>query len=83
MEITCIVNNCMIAQFDDAQRGVEVQDILVRRGVPQKNAREVMWIQLTLVGAKALDAYPRAKCFEVCDVGLAVVSIFKRSLASS
>jgi hypothetical protein len=72
-----------MAQFDDAQRGVEVQDILVRHGVLQKNAGEVMWIQLTLVGAGALDAYPRAKCFEVCDVGLAVVPTFNPSLAGS
>jgi hypothetical protein len=42
-----------------------------------------MWVQLTLVGAGALDAYPRAKCFEVCDFGLAVVSTFNRSLAGS
>jgi hypothetical protein len=73
----------MMAQFDDAQSGVKVQDILVYCGVPQKNAREVMWIQLALAGAGALDAYARAKCFEVCEVGLAIVPTFKRSLAGS
>ncbi len=83
LEIPCLIKNCMMAQFDDAQRGVKVHDILVCCGVPQKNAGEVMSIQLTAAGAGALDAYPRAKHFEVCDIGLANVPTFEWSLAGS
>jgi hypothetical protein len=42
-----------------------------------------MSIQLTVAGARALDAYPRAKRFEVCDAGLVIVPTFKWSLADS
>jgi hypothetical protein len=83
LEILCLVKNCAMAQFNNAQRGVEVHDILVCWSVPQKNAGEVISIQLTAAGARALDAYPRAKHFEVYDVGLAIVPTFKRSLTGS
>jgi hypothetical protein len=72
-----------MARFDYAQRGVEVQNILVCCSVPQKNAREVVLIQLIAAGARALDAYPRAKRVEVCDVGLVIVPTFEWSLAGS
>ncbi len=57
-------------------------DVLVIRGIAEENAGEVVAVQFALVGASAFHAYPRAKSFEVCNVGFSSIPTFVRGLVS-
>jgi hypothetical protein len=45
----------MVAAFDKAHVKVEVKNILIRRGVPEKNTPKVVPIKFTAAVARAFD----------------------------
>jgi hypothetical protein len=72
----------MVTSFDDAQIGVEVDDVEVSGRVTQDNSDKIMCVQFTAPRASLLDADAGAKCFWVGDVRFASVPIVRSNAGS-
>ena len=61
----------MMARFHDPRVNVNVPYVLIRRGEAEKDAGEVMLVELGPTLTRAFDAHPRSKELQVLKVGLA------------
>ncbi len=82
LEVPCFVEHGMAAGLDDAQCGVEVDDVQSLCRVPKEDAGEIVFVELTSTRASLLDADAGAKHFQM-QVRLAAIPAFVQSLASS
>ncbi len=71
MHVPSLIKNSMVARLDNARIEVKVQDVLVRRGVTEEDASEVVMIQLAPSYARPFNANTCAKHLEIRNVKLA------------
>ena len=63
LEIPGLVKDGMVGVFHNARRGIEVQDVHVRRRITEEDASKVMFVKFTAAGTSHLHTDPGPKTF--------------------
>ena len=61
LKIPRFVKLSMMTRLDQSRIQIQINNVLIRRGVSEKNALKVMAIQFAASRTSLLDAYPRPK----------------------
>ncbi len=70
LHVPSLVENSVVARLDNPRVEVKVQDILVRCGVSEDDASEVVPVELAPTNARSFNTNASAKQLEIRDVGL-------------